>query len=128
MKEFMDRLAEIEAEKTALIMDMENAKIEKKQEVIEQCRDLIEETGLDIDEIADALKPPKSARPKPQKTEKPKRTRARTVYALNSDQTLRYSAGPLPYWLRDAMTAEGMKPDDAEDRARFKATCMTVVG
>jgi DNA-binding protein H-NS len=128
MKEFTDRLAEIEEERVALLADMEQAKIEKKQEVIQTCRNLIEETGLDIDEIADALKPPKSARPKPQKTEKPKRTWARTVYALNTDPTMRYSAGPLPYWMRDAMTAEGMKPEDAEDRARFKAECMTVVG
>ena len=125
MREFMDRLAEIEAEKVALLADMEQAKIEKKQEVIEQCRDLIEETGLDIDEIADALKP---KRTKAEKAEKPKRTRASTVYALNSDQTRLYSAGPIPYWMRDAMTAEGMKPEDAEDRARFKAECMTVVG
>jgi hypothetical protein len=56
MKEFTDRLAEIEAEKAAVLADMEQEKVRKKQEVIEQCRDLISESDMDVDEIVDALK------------------------------------------------------------------------
>lgn len=123
MEKFTDRLAEIEAEKAALLADMEQEKIRKKQEVIEQCRALIVESDMDVDEIADALKPPK-----PQKAEKLKRTRTVTVYELNSAKTLRYSSGRVPAWMKDHMNSCGLDSGNAEDRERYKAEFMTAVG
>jgi DNA-binding protein H-NS len=120
MKEFTDRLAEIEAEKAAVLADMEQEKVRKKQEVIKQCRDLIAESDMDVDEIVDALKA--------EKAEKPRRTRTVTVYALNTDQSLRYSSGRVPTWMKDHMSSYGLDSGNAGDRERYKEQFMTVVG
>ena len=122
MKEFMDRLAEIEAEKATVLADMEQEKARKKQEVIQMFRDVIAENDLDLDEIVDALKPPK-----PQKAEKPRRTRTVTVYALIADPALRYSSGRVPTWMKDMMSASGLDSGSAEDRNIFKSRHMQMV-
>jgi len=117
MKELIERLEEIDAEKTELEAALAQAKVEMKSSIVEQIRDLLAENGYTADEILPLVAP----------AEPPKPARVFTTWAMKDDTTKTYTRGVLPGWLKDAMVAVGLDPRMGEDRTKFKAEHMVQV-
>ena len=117
MKELIERLNEIDAEKAELEAALAQAKIELKSSIVEQIRDLLAENGYTADEILPLVAPPEPA----------KATRVFSTWAMKDDPIKVYTRGVLPGWMKDAMTAVGLDPRMGADRITFKDAYMVQV-
>jgi len=117
MKEIIERLNEIDAEKAELEAALAQAKVEMKFSIVEQIRDLLEENGYTADEILPLVAPPEPVKP----------ARVFSTWAMKDDPGKVYSRGVLPGWMKDAMAAVGLDPRMGEDRTKFKSEYMVQV-
>ena len=117
MKEIIERLNEIDAEKAELEAALAQAKVEMKGSIVEQIRDLLAENGYTADEILPLVAPAEPAKP----------ARVFTTWALKSDPSVTYTRGVLPDKLKNAMAAVGLDPRMGADRITFKDAYMVQV-
>jgi hypothetical protein len=117
MKEIIERLNEIDAEKAELEAALAQAKVEMKFSIVEQIRDLLEENGYTADEILPLVAPPEPVKP----------ARVFSTWALKSDPSVTYTRGVWPDKLKDAMAAVGLDPRMGADRITFKDAYMVQV-
>jgi DNA-binding protein H-NS len=118
VKELIDRLNEIEAEKANLEAALVQAKEETRASIVEQIRGLVTENGFDFDEILPLVVPPA-----PAKTD----ARIFSTWVMKDDPSKTYVRGVLPGWMKDAMAAIGLDPRMGEDRTKFKNEHMVQV-
>jgi len=117
MKEIIERLNEIDAEKAELEAALAQAKVEMRSSIVEQIRDLLAENGYTADEILPLVAPAEPAKP----------ARVFLTYAMKDDPSKTYSRGVQPGWMKDAMAAVGLDPRMGEDRTKFKSEYMVQV-
>lgn len=117
MKELIERLNEIDAEKAELEAALVQAKAEMKTSIVEQIRDLLADNGFTADEILPLVAPPEPAKP----------VRFFPTYAMKDGPTKTYTRGVLPGWMKDAMAQVGLDPRMGADRAAFKERHMIQV-
>ena len=121
MKEIIERLNEIDAEKAELEAALAQAKVEMKSYVVEQIRDLLAENGYTADEILPLVAPAEPAKP----------ARVFSTWAMKDDPATppfrTYTRGVLPGWMKDDMASVGLDPRMGEDRTKFKSEYMVQV-
>ena len=117
MKELIERLNEIDAEKAELEAALAQAKVEMKSSIVEQIREMLAENGFTADEILPLLSPAEPAKP----------ARNFPTWALKSDPSVTYTRGVLSEKLKSAMAAVGLDPRMGEDRTKFKNEYMVQV-
>jgi DNA-binding protein H-NS len=117
MKELIERLNEIDAEKAELEAALAQAKVEMKSSIVEQIRDLLAENGFTADEILPLVAPAEPAKP----------ARVFSTWVMKGDPTKTYTRGVLPGWMKDDMASVGLDPRMGEDRAKFKSEHMVQV-
>ena len=123
------RLTDLEAERAKLEADLAAAKLANREVLLVNIRNVIEDSGYTPDEILPLLAPPD-----PKAKGKAKRSRASgsdprqfPTYALADDPSRTYSRGKTPLWLREAMMAAGLDPDDRASRELFREQRMVRV-
>lgn len=119
-------LAELDAQRAALELDLAEAKESARDEIVQAVRDLIAEAGFGIDEVLPLLEPAQNAKPA-RKRRSNGDARVFPTYALATDQSKTYVRGVLPAWMKDAMLSFGLDPAEKSDREQFKSERMVAV-
>ena len=120
MQELKDQLAALDAQRLALESALVAAEQEHKIALVDTIRDMIQDDGFGLDEIAGMI-PLKAAKTSTSKVNGAARKAADTRWALKDDPTCTYTRGPTPRWMRQAIESSGM------DRKTFMAERMAQV-
>ena len=120
--EIQEHLAKIEKDKQDLEKALEQRWQQGKEELAQQIRQMIEESGHDVNEIVGLLtKRRKSAAA----TGRTARQYTRYVDPENPENV--YVRGVLPGWMKEKMQAQGYDPSVKEDRESFKQNYLQVL-
>ena len=119
LTEIQEKLAQVEADKKALMTALKAQRAAELTDFAKELRAQIIERGYTVDEVFDVLT--KGRR----RTSENRRTRTYIRYVDPDNPKRSYSRGPLPAWLREMMIAEGYDVEDKAQRAEFKANHLT---
>jgi DNA-binding protein H-NS len=114
--EIQEHLAKIEKERQDLEKALERRWQQGKEELARQIRQMIDESGHDLNEIVGLL----GKRRKVAGTTRTTRQYTRYVDPENPENV--YVRGVLPGWMKEKMQAQGYDPSVKEDREAFKQT------
>lgn len=116
----LDELAQSQADlEEALEQRQQQAKYDLAQEI----KDLIQERGYDLSEIAGLL----GARRRRSGTAKKTGSRQYTKYVDPDNESNVYVRGVIPGWMKQKMLDQGYDPSSKPDREAFKASSLHVI-
>lgn len=118
------QLEEIKQNQAALERALEARRQEDKQALIDEIRQMIQERGHDVGEIAEQIGG-RGPRKKSRSGRAGLGNYVRYVDPDNSNNV--YTRGRMPHWLTEKMTANGFDPADPAHRAQFKEQHLTKI-
>lgn len=124
VEELQSQLHKVEQSRVDLEKALYQRWHEAKAELAQEIREMIENRGYDVDEIA-ALIVPRRRRAAAAKKAGTNRSYTRYVDPENPNNV--YIRGVLPRWMKDKMTAQGYDPSVKADREAFKTNYLQAV-
>jgi DNA-binding protein H-NS len=124
VEELQSQLHQIEQSRVDLEKALYQRWHEAKSELAQEIREMIEQRGYDVDEIA-ALIVPRRRRAVAAKKSGGNRSYTRYVDPENPNNV--YIRGVLPRWMKEKMAAQGYDPSAKPDREAFKSNYLQAV-
>ena len=124
VEELQSQLHQVEQSKVDLEKALYQRWHEAKAELAQEIREMIEQRGYDVDEIA-ALIVPRRRRAGAAKKSGSNRSYTRYVDPENPNNV--YIRGVLPRWMKEKMAAQGYDPSAKPDREAFKSNYLQAV-
>lgn len=125
VEEIQRQLEEAESRKAELRRLLDVRREERKDEVVQQVKDLIINNGYDLDEILSMIAPRRRRGSAGSRKLVSIRQYKRYVDPDNSDNV--YVRGVLPGWMKQKMRDQGYDPSSKDDREAFKANSLRLV-
>ncbi len=125
VEEIKRQLAEAETRKAELKRVLEVRREERKDDVAQQIKDLIEQNGYDYDEILPLITPKRRRGGPGSRRSGTPRQYTRYVDPEDSDNV--YVRGVLPGWMKQKMRDQGYDPTSKKDREAFKTGYLQVL-
>lgn len=118
--ELSAQLQALSARRQALEEALVQQREAEQRAFIEELEALISERGYALEEIVERLQA-RAPRPKRRRQRAANDAGGYTRYADPDNPNHVYVRGRMPTWLVEKMSANGFDPNDAEQRAQFKA-------
>ncbi|NEV61953.1 H-NS family nucleoid-associated regulatory protein [Thiorhodococcus minor] len=125
VEEIQRQLEEAESRKAELRRMLEVRREERKDEVVQQVKDLIINNGYELDEIISMIAPRRRRGSVGSRKLVSSRQYKRYVDPDNSENV--YVRGVLPGWMKQKMRDQGYDPSSKDDREAFKANSLRLV-
>jgi len=121
--EIQQQLQELDQSRADLEQALAQRRKQTKSELVQEVRDLIQERGFEVDEIAPFINP----RRKRSISTKTGSQRKYTTYVDPDNSKNTYVRGVIPGWMKQKMQEQGYDPGSKEDRDTFKTNHLHVV-
>ena len=118
-------LEQLEQQREKLRQALERKKQQKKQEIADQVKALIAESGYEVDDICALVLGSRRYRAVKRTVSRERRHYRRFADPKHPERV--YSRGPLPWWLREMMEKEGYDVNDKEAREKFKTSYLRLL-
>ncbi len=124
VEELQSQLQQVEQSRSDLEKALYQRWHEAKSELAQEIREMIDQRGYEVEEIAELILP-RRRRAGAAKKGGSNRSYTRYVDPENSDNI--YVRGVLPRWMKEKMTAQGYDPSVKADREAFKSSYLQAV-